>query len=565
MHELRKLTLKYVLEESAKRYSNNISVSFVDKSSLTYADFKIKVDETIKYLKSVGITSGDKVAILSENQPNWGVAYFAITSMGAVAVPIMTEFHTAEVHHILRHSESKAIFVSAKYFSKIEEFESSDLHSRILLDDFSVIPPQIKSDLIKEVINGAKQEFAKIKEAAFKLVGLISEDVEEDDLALILYTSGTTGHSKGVMLTHKNVVSNAVATLNIVYADDKDRFLSILPLFHTFESTLGLVIPIMVGASVYYIDKPPTPAVLLPAFQKVKPTVMLAVPLVIEKICRNKIFPEINKKFIVRSLYKIPTVRKKINQAAGKKLMQTFGGQLRMFCIGGASLPEDVELFLKEGKFPYAIGYGLTETSPLVTGTNPENVKFRSCGKPILWSQVKIDNPDRKNGEGEVLIKGPNVMKGYYKDPEKTKEVFTEDGWFKSGDLGVLDQNGYLYIKGRSKNVIIGSNGKNIYPEEIESIINSLPFVSESLVMEKGEILVAKIHPNYDEIDLFYDIKKLSEPEIRKIKNKIFDELLAQINQRVNTFSRINKIIEQTIPFEKTPTQKIKRFLYIEN
>ncbi len=565
MFELKKYTLKNVLDESTKNYSNNPSVSFVDRTPLTYSDFKLKVYETIKYLKSVGIISGDKVAILSENQPNWGIAYFSITTMGAVAVPIMTEFHTAEVHHILRHSESKGVFVSAKYFNKIEEFESSDLNAKILLDDFSVIPLQTKNDLIKEVITGAKQEFAKIKEAAFKLVGLTSDEVEEDDLALILYTSGTTGHSKGVMLSHKNVVSNAVATLKIVYADENDRFLSILPLFHTFESTLGLVIPIMVGASIYYIDKPPTPAVLLPAFQKIKPTVMLAVPLVIEKICRNKIFPEINKKFIVRSLYKIPTVRKKINQAAGKKLMQTFGGLLRMFCIGGASLPEDVELFLREGKFPYAIGYGLTETSPLVTGTNPENVRFRSCGKPILWSQVKIDNPDPKNGEGEVLIKGPNVMKGYYKDPEKTKEVFTKEGWFKSGDLGVLDKDGYLYIKGRSKNVIIGSNGKNIYPEEIESIINSLPFVAESLVMEKGEILVAKIHPNYDEIDLHYNIKKLSEPEVREIKNKIFTELLNQINERVNTFSRINKIIEQTIPFEKTPTQKIKRFLYIEN
>lgn len=565
MSELKKFTLKHVLDESAKKYSNNPSVSFVDKSQITYSDFKLKVDETIKFLKSVGITSGDKVAILSENQPNWGIAYFAITSMGAVAVPIMTEFHTTEVHHILRHSESKAIFVSAKYFNKIEEFDSSDLNTKILLDDFSVIPPQTKNDLIKEVITGAKQEFAKIKEAAFKFVGLISEEVEEDDLALILYTSGTTGHSKGVMLTHKNVVSNAVATLKIVYADERDRFLSILPLFHTFESTLGLVIPIMVGASIYYIDKPPTPAVLLPAFQKVKPTVMLAVPLVIEKICRNKIFPEINKKFIVRNLYKIPAVRKKLNQIAGKKLMQTFGGQLRMFCIGGASLAEDVELFLKEGKFPYAIGYGLTETSPLVAGTNPDNVRFRSCGKPILWSQVKIDNPDPKNGEGEVLIKGPNVMKGYYKDPEKTKEVFTENGWFKSGDLGVFDKDGYLYIKGRSKNVIIGPNGKNIYPEEIESIINSLPFVAESLVMEKGEILIAKIYPNYDEIDLHYNIKKQSEPEVREIKNKIFSNLLTQINERVNTFSRINKIIEQTIPFEKTPTQKIKRFLYIEN
>lgn len=561
---LKKLTLRSVIEESVERNSNLPAVSFVDQPKITYREFKQKLDEVVKFLKSSGITVGDKVAILSENQPNWGIAYFAITSMGAVAVPIMTEFHSAEVHHILRHSESKAIFVSAKYFSKIEEFDSSTLTTRILLDDFSVIPSETKNDLLKEVISGAKQEFAKIKEAALKFVGLIPEEVEENDLALILYTSGTTGHSKGVMLTHKNVVYDAIATVEMVGANSSDRFLSILPLFHTYESTLGLVIPIMVGASITYLDKPPTPAVLLSALKKVKPTVVLSVPLVIEKIYRNKVLPEFNKKFIVKSLYKIPTIRKKLNKIAGKKLFETFGGELRLFCIGGASLPADVELFMREAEFPYAIGYGLTETSPLVTGTDTKNVRLRSAGKPMRGMQVKIDSPDPNTGEGEVLIKGPNVMIGYYKDPEKTKEVFTDDGWFKSGDLGVIDEDGYLYIKGRSKNVIIGANGKNIYPEEIESIINSFPFVVESLVIEKGELLIAKIHPNYEEIDKEYNIQKLSEPEAREIKNKIFADLLVKINERVNTFSKINKIVEQTIPFEKTPTQKIKRFLYTE-
>lgn len=561
---LKKLTLRSVIEESVERNSNLPAVSFVDQPKITYREFKQKLDEVVKFLKSSAITVGDKVAILSENQPNWGIAYFAITSMGAVAVPIMTEFHSAEVHHILRHSESKAIFVSAKYFSKIEEFDSSTLSTRILLDDFSVIPSETKNDLLKEVISGAKQEFAKIKEAALKFVGLIPEEVEENDLALILYTSGTTGHSKGVMLTHKNVVYDAIATVEMVGANSSDRFLSILPLFHTYESTLGLVIPIMVGASITYLDKPPTPAVLLSALKKVKPTVVLSVPLVIEKIYRNKVLPEFNKKFIVKSLYKIPTIRKKLNKIAGKKLFETFGGELRLFCIGGASLPADVELFMREAEFPYAIGYGLTETSPLVTGTDTKNVRLRSAGKPMRGMQVKIDSPDPNTGEGEVLIKGPNVMIGYYKDPEKTKEVFTDDGWFKSGDLGVIDEDGYLYIKGRSKNVIIGANGKNIYPEEIESIINSFPFVVESLVIEKGELLIAKIHPNYEEIDKEYNIQKLSEPEAREIKNKIFADLLVKINERVNTFSKINKIVEQTIPFEKTPTQKIKRFLYTE-
>ena len=564
MTQLKKLTLLQVLNRSAEEFGDRPVVSYVDSPKINYREFKSKVENISNFLKSQGVIAGDKVAILSENQPNWGIVYFAVTTMGAVAVPIMTEFHSTEVHHILRHSESKAIFVSAKYFNKIEDAEIDSLLTRILLDDFSVIPPNTKNDLIKEVIAGGKKEFAKIKEAALKLVGLIPVEVEEDSIALILYTSGTTGHSKGVMLTHKNIVSDALSTLDMVHVDTNDRMLSILPLFHTIESTLGLVIPIIAGASVVYLDKPPTAAALLPALQKVKPTVMLAVPLIIEKIYRNKVLPEFNKKAIVRGLYKIPTIRKRLNKIAGKKLMHTFGGELKMFCIGGAALAADVERFLKEAHFPYAIGYGLTETSPLVTGTGPEGVRLRSAGKVMKWMEIKIDNPDTKNGEGEVLIKGPNVMKGYYKDPEKTKEVFTEDGWFKSGDLGVVDDDGYLFIKGRSKNVIIGSNGKNIYPEEVESIINEFQFVAESIVIEKDKQLIAKIYLNYDQIDEEFKIQKLTEPEARKIVNKILDDLLLQINERVNTFSRINKIVEQREPFEKTPTQKIKRYLYVE-
>ena len=564
MAEIKKLTLLNVLKHAAENYSDKPAVSFVDRNKITYREFNSKVEEVSRFLKSEGIIAGDKVAILSENQPNWSIAFFAVTAMGAVAVPIMTEFHSTEVHHILRHSESKAIFVSAKYFSKIEEFQFESLQTRILVDDFSVIPPETKNDLLKEVIAGGKKEFAKIKEAAFKLVGLIPTEVEEENVASILYTSGTTGHSKGVVLTHKNIVSDAIATLQIVNVTDSDRMLSILPLFHTIESTLGLVTPFIAGASITYLDKPPTAAALLPALAKVKPTVMLAVPLIIEKIYRAKIFPEFNRKAIVRGLYKIPAIRKRLNKIAGKKLLQTFGGELKMFCIGGAPLAADVEKFLSESGFPYAIGYGLTETSPLVTGTPPEFVRMRSAGKVLPGMQIKIDDPDPKTGEGEVLIKGPNVMKGYYKDSEKTENVFDADGWFKSGDLGVIDNDGFLFIKGRSKNVIIGSNGKNIYPEETESIINEFPFVSESLVMEKGDQLIAKIYLNYEEIDNEFKIQRLSEPKAREIVNKLLSDLLIQVNGRVNTFSRLNKIIEQPEPFEKTPTQKIKRYLYVD-
>ncbi|MFC2133043.1 AMP-binding protein [Bacteroidota bacterium] len=563
MKQLEKLTMLQVLNQSAEKFSDSLFLSNIDKDSFTYSQFAQKAKEVSTFLSNEGIIPGDRVAILGENMANWGIAYYAITTMGAVAVPIMTEFQESQVHHVLRHSESKAIFVTAKYYGKVEEAECENLTTLILLDDFSIIPPKTKSDRIKEVLAEGKKEFSKIKAAALKFVGAMSAEVREDDLASIVYTSGTTGHSKGVMLTHKNIVFDAYASLQLVDVNETDRLLSILPLFHTIESTLGLTIPLLVGASVHYMDKPPTAAVLLPALAKIKPTVMISVPLVIEKIYRMKIMPEIQSKAVVRGLYKIPTVRKKLNKAIGKKLLKTFGGELKIFCIGGAALSADVEKFLSEAKFPFAIGYGLTETAPLVTGTDNFNTRDRSAGTVLNGMEIKINNPDEATGEGEVYIKGPNVMKGYYKDPETTKEIMSDDGWFKSGDNAYIDDDGYLFIKGRLKNVIVGANGKNIYPEEIESVMNEFGYVAESIVFERDDKLVAKVYFDYDLIDKEFEIQKLTEPEARKKMNEIIQDLLKETNERVPTFSRLNKIIEQPEPFEKTPTQKIKRFLYI--
>lgn len=559
---LQKFTLKEVLDFSAEKYSRNIALSSIDGNGLNYKEFKEKVNSVSTFLKDVGILPGDKVAILSENSVNWGIAYFAITTMGAVGVPIMTEFKSAEIKHILKHSDSKAIFVSTKQFEKIEEYESSELNIKILLDNFSIIPSDTKPVIIKLAIAEGLKEFQKIKFAALKMVGLSADEIQEDDLALILYTSGTTGHSKGVMLTHKNITYDAAETIKLVNIKETDKMLSILPLYHTYEATLGLVTPIMGGASVYYLNKPPTPAALLPAMKIVKPTVMLAVPLVIEKIYRNRVLPEINKKSLTRNLYKISPLRKKMNSVAGKKLKETFGGNLRLFCIGGSALAADVEQFLQEAKFPYSMGYGLTETSPLVTGSDNFRARFRSAGYLLDGMDIKIDSPDRDNGEGEVLIKGPNVMKGYFKDPEKTAEVFTEDGWFRSGDLGVMDKDGYLFLKGRSKNVIIGSNGKNIYPEEVEAIINEQRFVAESLIIDRDGKLEARIYLNHEQIGEAFQIAKLTESQARKIIDDILKEIFDKSNERLNSFSKLSKYVEQVEPFEKTPTQKVKRFLY---
>jgi long-chain acyl-CoA synthetase len=387
--------------------------------------------------------------------------------------------------------------------------------------------------------------------------------VEEEDLASIIYTSGTTGHSKGVMLTHKSITFNAMKGKVIQPINENDRFLSVLPLSHTYENTLGLILPMLGGSCVYYLRKPPTPAVLIPAMAEVKPTMMLTVPLIMEKIYFNKIMPTFREKWILNLLYKMPFFRKILNAAAGKNLVKTFGGQLKFYGIGGAKLNKSVEKFLCEAKFPYAVGYGLTETAPLLAGSNPQKSIFDSTGPAIEGIELIINNPDRKTGEGEIWAKGPTIMKGYYKEPELTKEVLTPDGWFKTGDLGTFDRNNNLYIKGRLKNMIVGASGENIYPEEIESIINNFRFVVDSLVVEQKGKLVALVQINMEELEKKYQI--LKQDMTRQWEDKVDDvlnELQEYVNSQVNKFSQIQKVVLQPVPFQKTATLKIKRFLY---
>ena len=388
-------------------------------------------------------------------------------------------------------------------------------------------------------------------------------EVDEEDLASIIYTSGTTGRSKGVMLTHKNIVFNAMKGMVIQPIDETDRFLSVLPLSHTYENTLGLILPMLAGSCVYYLRKPPTPAVLLPALAEVRPTMMLTVPLIIEKIYFNKILPAFRDKMVLKLLYQIPFFRKKLNEAAGKKLLKTFGGNLKFYGIGGAKLNKSVEKFLIEAKFPYAIGYGLTETAPLLAGANPKKSVFDSTGPKIEGIELIIHNPDKETGEGEIWAKGPNVMKGYYKEPEMTKEVLTPDGWFKTGDLGALDSNNNLYIKGRLKNMIVGASGENIYPEEIESVINNFRFVVESLVIQQKGKLVAYVHLNMEELEKkYHHLKEDMSRQFEEKKKELLAELKEYVNSKVNKFSQINKVVNQPSPFQKTATLKIKRFLY---
>ncbi len=543
------MTLPDAFRNTLSKYPDHNALALVGENPITYARADQKIRALISLLERSGIQPGDRVALLGTNMPQWPLVYYAITFMGAVVVPLLPDFTAREINFILDHSEAKTLFVSKNLRSKVDKELPDSIRYIFSLEDF--IPLRGKEPL--PVFDP-------------KAVPEKQYPVKEDDLVAIIYTSGTTGKSKGVMLTHKNLVFNASKAKNIHNVGPDDRFLSILPLSHTYENTIGLLIPMLSGSCVYYLGKPPTPGVLLPALKQVKPTMMLTVPLIIEKIYKKQILPAFTGKKLMRSLYRMAATRKLLNRMAGKKLIKTFGGEIRFFGIGGAKLNKSVEEFLLEARFPYAIGYGLTETSPLIAGFGPLNQRLQSTGPPIEDLEVIIHDPNPETGEGEIRVRGASVMKGYYKEPEMTREVITEDGWFKTGDLGTFDKDGYLYIKGRLKNVIVGPGGENVYPDDIESVINQFWFVDESLVVEEKGKLVALVKVNIEAVEKkFNELKENASEFYEKKVESLLNEVKDYVNSQVNKFSRINTVRLQEEPFVKTATHKIRRFLYQKN
>ncbi len=553
-------TLPALLKRSTELYGDEDALGKAGQEAMKYSELNEKVYEMIKLLQDNGISKGDKVILLSENMPNWAVAYFAVTYFGAVIVPVLPDFHPSDVHHIMRHSEAKAVFVSDKHLSTVEDCDENGVNFVIKLDTLELIDELTNKDYIDHIKQKAKDGLKKISKSSDEI-----QKPDEDDLASLLYTSGTTGHSKGVMLSHKNLVTNALSAYEKVTITKDDVFLSILPLAHTLECTVGLTIPLLHGSSVYYIDKVPTPSVLLKAFTIIRPTMMVSVPLIIEKIYKKKVLPKFTGSFIMRTIYNIPFFRKKLNKIAGKKLIETFGGRLKFFGIGGAGISPFVEEFLKEAEFPYIIGYGLTETAPLLAGSVTEaTVKLKSTGSAMVGVELAIKDKDPKTGEGEIIAKSPSIMLGYYKDEEKTAEVM-EDGWFLTGDLGYIDEDGFLFISGRSKNVIIGSGGENIYPEQIEAAINQNEAVLDSIMMEQDGKLIARVHLDYELIDKMFKADNTPDAEVRQKIADFLEEMRVDVNSQISSFCRMTKFVEQIEPFVKTPTKKIKRYLYTEN
>ena len=534
-------TLYDLVRNSTERFASRIAFSMYDGDELTYAEVGRRIGRVQEILTESGLGPGDKVALLSSNMPNWGVCYFAVTSAGMIAVPILPDFSGEELDMIIEHSEAKALLVSDKLFTKLSKRTIEQLHVVVRTKNLGIISQRVRTAGSTAVPS-------------------------PDDLAVIIYTSGTTSKPKGVMLTHKALCAQVDMSAAIFPIGGEDVFLSVLPLSHTYECSIGMIYPFSMGARVVYLDRPPTASALMPALRAVRPTVMLIVPLIIEKIYRHQVLAKFNSNALWRTVYRVGFLRRYLHRVAGKKLMKLFGRRLRFLGIGGAKLDGGAERFLMEARVPYAIGYGLTETAPLLAGAAPSQVRLGSTGPQAPGVQLRLENVNPETRQGEIVALTPSVMLGYYKSPEVTKEVFTADGWFRTGDLGEFDSDGWLYIKGRLKNMIVGPGGENIYPEDIESVLNSHVCIADSIVTEHEGRLVALVHFNREEIESMIDdwreewetYKEAWEAKTEQLKQ----EIMEFVNAKVNRFSRISEVVEEKEEFVKTPTHKIKRFLY---
>ncbi|MBE6236866.1 MAG: long-chain fatty acid--CoA ligase [Bacteroidales bacterium] len=532
-------TIAKLYEYATTVYAKNQYTQWYDtkEGGYTYTTFKGKCDSLSKKLTQYGIGSGDKVAILSQSMPNWSVAFFATVPFGRIAIPILPDSSENEVTNIINHSETKVLFVSERLRGKISQEVMDKMTLVINIDNFETI---------------------KADDDQFTCDGKTSIPTP-DDIATIIYTSGTTGSAKGVVLSHRNLASNVITCYHSCKRNERDRWLSILPMAHTLEMTLSMLYPMYCGATVYYLQKPPVPSILMKALKIVKPTTMLTVPMIIEKVYKGSVLPTIKKSRTLTWMNE--HMNGLMCKIIGIKLKATFGGHISFYGIGGAKLDPEVEAFLLKAGFPYAIGYGLTETSPLLGYAMKGWRAVGSFGYPVYNVKLKLHDVNPETGEGEIVAKGPNVMLGYYKDPKRTKSVFTEDGWFRTSDIAVMDEKGRFFIKGRNSNMILGPSGENIYPEEIENVINNVEGVNESIVVERDGKLVALVQPleNYIEWD------KEGEDKLYEKLDAWKSKVLKMVNKNVSKASQVSSVEVMKEPFEKTATQKIRRFKYKES
>ncbi len=550
------MTLNYVIDSSCAKYRDTPAIGMAMEKPLSYGDFHERIIALASRLLREGVKKGDHIGLLAENSHNWGIAYLAIVRLGAIAVPILPDLPESDVHHILGEMQVKTLFTTQKQIEKIYELRTVMTCPVITLDDYAaeigVIPVITISNYLHDAITVLRENPEPP----------VFPEVAEDDLASILYTSGTSGYSKAVMLSHKNLTANAYAASGLKAIEPGSVWLSILPMSHTYEFTCGFILPLLCGCRIAYAGKTPTPAILQKLCEYEKPFAIFAVPLVLEKIYKKRVMPQIEKSPVLGLLCKLGLTRRLIYRKIGAKLCAFFGGNLQLMGVGGAALNPEVEQFLSEAQFPYLVGYGMTESAPLIAGgpAGDRAITVGSTGKPIPGVQVKIAAPDPETGIGEITVSGPNVMRGYYNDAEATRAVLTDDGWLSTGDLGVFDKGGNLHVRGRSKNVIVLASGENVYPEAIEHKINTFPWVVESLVLENNGQVEAWIYPDYEFID--EQTSGGSRIDRRAHIEGLLDSMRVELNEQLPKSSRLAKVFERREPFIKTATHKIKRFLY---
>lgn len=525
---------------------------YVSKSSYTYQQVGEEIAKLHLLFEQMHIQPNDKVALVGRNTPQWAITFLATITYGAVIVPILQDFHPNDVMHIVNHSESKLLFLSDNQWENLEEEKMQNVRGVFSITDFRCVyqaPGETVQAMMKQLPTCYAERYPN---------GLRKEDVkyaqkDDEELAVLNYTSGTTGYSKGVMLTGENLCGNLDFAGETNLVGRGYRILTFLPLAHAYGCAFDFLAQIAYGAHITFLTKIPSPKVLLKAMEEVKPTAIFTVPLIIEKIYKNNILPKLNKTSM-RLITNIPILSGRVYAEIRNALVKTFGGEFCQMVIGGAPINREVEDFLLKIKFPFSVGYGMTECGPLISFEGCDTYSPHSTGRVITGMEMRIDSADPKNVPGEIQVRGRNVMKGYYKNEEATAETFTADGWMRTGDVGVMDEQGFLYIKGRSKTMILGPSGQNIYPEEIEAKLNNLPFISESIVMMRNEKLVALVYP---------DSAAMDEMGVQtKDLDVVMETHRKSLNEQLAAYERLTAIIIHPTEFEKTPKKSIKRYLY---
>lgn len=541
------------IEESIKKNWDLDALTDYMGATLQYKDVARKIEKLHIIFEESGIKKGDKIALCGRNSSHWGVAFLATLTYGAVAVPILHEFKADNVHNIVNHSEARLLFVGDIVWENLNEAAMPLLEGVILVNDFTLLVSRSeKLTFTREHLN---EKFGQKYPRNFRTEHIAYHKDQPEELAIINYTSGTTSYSKGVMLPYRSLWSNTTFAFEVLELKPGDKLVSMLPMAHMYGLAFEFIYEFSAGCHIYFLTRTPSPKIIFQAFAEVKPNLVIAVPLIIEKIIKKNVLPKLETP-TMKLLLKVPIINDKIKSTVKEQVINAFGGKFVEVIVGGAAFNREVEQFLRMIEFPYTVGYGMTECGPIICYEDWTRFKEGSCGKAVPRMEVKILSPDPANIVGEIVCRGMNVMLGYYKNEEATAQVLDTDGWMHTGDLGVMDEEGNVTIKGRSKNMLLGPSGQNIYPEEIEDTLNNMPYVAESIVVQQNEKLVGLVYPDFD--DAF--AHGLTNADIEKV----MEDNRIELNNNLPAYSQIAKMKIYPEEFEKTPKKSIKRFLYQE-